>query len=54
MGDYTAAERMKRRREKLRAAGKCTVCGKRKAAKGLTVCKICNAEAYERVKASRA
>jgi hypothetical protein len=48
----TPAEKMKARRERLKAAGLCTRCGKRKATKG-TQCKKCNDDAKKRVEESR-
>lgn len=49
----TAAEKMRRRREKLVAAHLCSRCGARKRWKALSVCRPCNEEAKERVRASR-
>jgi hypothetical protein len=49
----TGAERTRAWRERLRAEGICTVCGKRKARKGKATCGPCNESAKERVKASR-
>ena len=45
---------MRATREKRRAAGKCTGCGKRKPRLGKTTCKKCNDLAKASVKASRA
>jgi uncharacterized OB-fold protein len=45
---------MRATREKRRAAGKCTRCGKRKARPGKANCKKCNDNAKATVKASRA
>ena len=49
----TAAERMRDRRERLRAVGKCQVCGNAPAEPGKTSCAPCQAGAAERTVESR-
>lgn len=49
----TAAEKMKARRARLKAAGKCLICGGADARPGKTTCEKCNTSAKARVKAGR-
>ena len=50
----TAAERKQKQRRRAKAKGRCQVCARRKALAGLTVCRICNNKAKDRVRRWRA